>query len=57
MELPDHLSREDVEQYAREAETLFDFCRAARVSRDRARRILNAFELKDEVEIAGRLRS
>lgn len=49
-ELPRHLSPEQVERYAREADTLVQFTRAARVGRGDVKRILNDYGLRDEVD-------
>jgi hypothetical protein len=51
-ELPDHLTREKVKQYAREADSMFEFTQKTRVNRELARRILNQVESVDGVDTA-----
>jgi len=49
-DLPRHLTEQQVEQYARESETLLDFTRKCRVGRKEAKRYLKQYELRDEVK-------
>ncbi len=51
-ELPRHLTRGQVEQYARESETLLDFSRKCRIGRNYAKRLLKEYGLGDEVKRA-----
>jgi len=51
-DLPRHLTEQQVEQYARESETLLDFSRKCRVGRGEAKRLLKRYDLKDEVKRA-----
>lgn len=51
-QLPNHLDREKIEQYAREATTVYEFTRQARVGRKTAKGLLHKYGLYDEVEAA-----
>ncbi|ELZ24902.1 hypothetical protein C475_11715 [Halosimplex carlsbadense 2-9-1] len=53
LDLPYHLDRELVEQYAKESDTMLEFTRTARISRDDAKRILKHYDLSDKVKTAG----
>lgn len=50
-EMPRHLDREKIVRYAKEADTLHEFSRKARVRRKPAKRLLKEYGMKDEVTI------
>jgi hypothetical protein len=51
-ELPPHLDRETVEQYAEESATVLEFTRKCRIGRTPAKRLLRQMDLEREVATA-----
>mgnify|MGYP000607415351 CR=1 FL=1 len=49
-DLPNHLTPEQVKRYAQESATLFEFTQKARVGREPAKRLLNNYGMRDEVQ-------
>jgi hypothetical protein len=49
-ELPPHLDRDTVEQYARESETMLEFTREARIGRNDARQLLHQLEIEADFD-------